>query len=198
MIVFGASGHGKVVAATLVAAGKEVKAFFDDNFNEPTFIGITSKGVYDETYCSEEQLIIGIGANCIRELVSLKLKHAFGKVISPFAVVHDSVQLGEGSVVFMQAALQVDVVVGKHCIINTGASVDHDCNLGDFVHISPNATLCGSVNVGRLTQIGANATVLPNLVIGSNCIVGAGAVVTKDVPDNSTVVGNPARIIEKR
>ena len=44
-------------------------------------------------------------------------------------------------------------------------------------------------------SIGANATILPNLTIGRNAMVGAGCVVTKDVPDNSCVVGNPAKTI---
>ena len=44
--------------------------------------------------------------------------------------------------------------------------------------------------------IGSNATLLP-VVIGINAVVGAGSVVTKDVPDNSIVIGNPARIVNQ-
>ncbi|MCW8090346.1 DapH/DapD/GlmU-related protein [Alteromonas ponticola] len=44
-------------------------------------------------------------------------------------------------------------------------------------------------------SIGANATILPGLAIGKNAVIGAGAVVTKDVEQSSTVVGNPARIV---
>ena len=42
--------------------------------------------------------------------------------------------------------------------------------------------------------MGANSTILPNLTIGENAMVGAGSVVTKDVPANTVVCGNPARI----
>ena len=45
----------------------------------------------------------------------------------------------------------------------------------------------------RGAKIGAGAIILPGIVIGENAIIGAGAVVTKDVLDNTTVVGNPAR-----
>ncbi|MNG38364.1 Maltose O-acetyltransferase [compost metagenome] len=46
-------------------------------------------------------------------------------------------------------------------------------------------------------MLGTNATVLPKVTIGKNVIVGAGAVVTKDVPDNSLVVGIPGKIIKE-
>ena len=50
--------------------------------------------------------------------------------------------------------------------------------------------------IGNQTFIGANSIVLPGIKVGNNCIVGSGSVVTKDVPDNSVAVGNPARIIK--
>lgn len=49
--------------------------------------------------------------------------------------------------------------------------------------------------IGDNVYIAANSTVIGNVHIGNNCIVGAGTVVTKDIPDNSVVVGNPMRII---
>ncbi len=52
--------------------------------------------------------------------------------------------------------------------------------------------------VGDNCYVGFGAIVLPGVTIGNNCIVGAGAVVTKDVPPNSIVAGNPARILRER
>jgi len=49
--------------------------------------------------------------------------------------------------------------------------------------------------VKKGASIGSGATVLANLTIGENAIVGAGSVVTKDVPANSIVAGNPARVL---
>lgn len=59
-----------------------------------------------------------------------------------------------------------------------------------------NCDLFGTIEVGNNVHIGTNATIMPNVKVGSNCIVGCGAIVTKDVPDNSIVVGCPARVIE--
>jgi len=50
--------------------------------------------------------------------------------------------------------------------------------------------------IGECSFIGARSIIMPGVRIGSHCIVAAGAVVTKDVPDNSIVAGNPAKIIE--
>lgn len=54
-----------------------------------------------------------------------------------------------------------------------------------------------SITIGNDVWIGGGAIILPGITIGNNCIIGAGSVVTKNVPDNSMVAGNPARIIKK-
>jgi acetyltransferase-like isoleucine patch superfamily enzyme len=48
------------------------------------------------------------------------------------------------------------------------------------------------VEIGDFTMVGAGSVILPGLNIGKNCIVGAGAIVTKNIPDNTVVIGNPA------
>jgi len=53
----------------------------------------------------------------------------------------------------------------------------------------------GKTTVKKGASIGAGAIILPGVTIGINAIVGAGAVVTKNIPDNSIVFGNPAKII---
>ena len=71
-------------------------------------------------------------------------------------------------------------------------------DIGDFAHISPNVTLCGHVTVGEGSHVGAGAVVIPKITIGRWCTVGAGSVVLRDVPDHTTVVGNPARVVPHR
>jgi maltose O-acetyltransferase len=53
----------------------------------------------------------------------------------------------------------------------------------------------GRIDIGNDVFIGARSIVLPNVKIGNKVIIGAGCIVTKDIPDNSVVVGNPARVI---
>ena len=56
---------------------------------------------------------------------------------------------------------------------------------------------CQRTVVKRGATIGSGATLLGGIVVGENATVGAGSVVTKEVPPNTTVAGNPARILKK-
>ena len=100
---------------------------------------------------------------------------------------------GGGLMMQRLANLSVDCKLGFAVRLNIGANVMHDVQLGDYVTVAPNAVLLGRVAVGSDSYIGAGAVVLPGLQIGRNCVVGAGAVVTRNVPDGSTIKGNPAR-----
>lgn len=51
------------------------------------------------------------------------------------------------------------------------------------------------ISIGSDVFIGVNSIVMPGITIGSRVVIGAGSVVTKDVPDNSVAVGNPARVV---
>lgn len=73
------------------------------------------------------------------------------------------------------------------------AHVGHDTIIGADVEVSTGAVIGGGCWIGDGARIGINATILPRQVIGKGAVVGAGAVVTRDVPPNTTVVGNPAR-----
>jgi maltose O-acetyltransferase len=55
----------------------------------------------------------------------------------------------------------------------------------------------GSITIKQNSWIGGNVILLPNVIVGEHCVIGAGSVVTKNVPDYSVAVGNPAKIIKK-
>ena len=95
--------------------------------------------------------------------------------------------------------------IGKRVFIDHGVGVviGETAVIGDDVTIYQGVTLGGTggekgkrhPTVGNGVVIGADAIVLGNIKVGDNARIGAGAVVTKSVPANSTVVGNPARIV---
>lgn len=67
----------------------------------------------------------------------------------------------------------------------------HDASTKKFL----NYTKIGLVEIGDNVFVGAGSIILPNVKIGSNVVIGAGSVITKDVPNDSLVAGNPAKII---
>jgi len=194
--LFGASGHAKVIMDIIRAQGDEVGRLYDD---APHCEAVHGRPVYKAgTIEVAGPLIISIGSNSVRRLISERYSLEYATAVHPGAVVSPSTEIGEGTVIMQGAIIQSDVQVCSHCIINTAASVDHECQIGDFVHISPHATLCGNVHVGEGSWIGAGATVIPGIHIGKWCVVGAGSVVLKDIPDGLVVAGNPSRILTNK
>jgi sugar O-acyltransferase (sialic acid O-acetyltransferase NeuD family) len=191
MILYGASGHAKVIADIVRANGIDIPELFDDNDQVKSLSGISVV----RPHKTEEKLIVSIGNNAIRKKIVESNNFRYGIAIHPKAIVSPSAVIGEGTVVMQGAIIQADAVIGKHCIINTGATVDHECKIGDFVHVSPNSSLCGNVKVGEGTWIGAGTTVIPGIEIGPWTTIGAGSTVINNINSNMVAVGCPCKII---
>ena len=108
------------------------------------------------------------------------------------------VEVGNDVAIEQQTAIDTGVRIGDHSCIKRSASVGHETVLERFVFIGPGATVCGRVYIHEGTYIGAGSCITNDLEIGPGCTIGAGAVVTKRLPARVTVVGNPARILEKK
>lgn len=83
------------------------------------------------------------------------------------------------------------VVINPNSSIGEGTYIQHNVTIG----ARDDAKLEKGPQIGKNCYIGAKATILGDITIGSNAKIGAGAVVLKNVPDNATAVGVPARII---
>ena len=197
MYLYGASGHAKVIIEILELCEIEIKGLFDDNPEIKKILDYKVLGSFNFSIINNDQIIISIGNNKLRKEISKKIPTDFGTAIHPSAVISKRSSIGSGTVIMGNAIINSDTKIGNHVIINTSASIDHDCIIEDFVHISPNATLCGGVTVGEGTHIGAATVIIPGINIGKWATIGAGAVVIRDIPEFSTVVGNPAKIIKQ-
>ena len=129
-------------------------------------------------------------------------------------------EIGDETRIGAFVEIQKNAKIGKRCKIQSHTFICEGVTIEDEVMIShgvmfindrdpwavnPEGSLktdedweCIPTLVKKRAAIGSNATILCGVTIGEGALVGAGAVVTRDVPDNTVVAGNPARILRNR
>ena len=196
IFLYGASGHGKVIA-DIISNQKGVEMVFIDD--SPKYEEILNVPVLNRNTVQlslDSHLIVSIGNNWIRKEIVNRLQVSYATVIHHTAVISSYSSLNEGTVVMAGVLVNPNAKIGKHCILNTGAIIEHDCKISDFVHISPGVSLAGNVSIGEGTHVGIGSTIIQNVTVGKWATIGAGAVILKDVPDYAVVVGNPGKVIK--
>jgi len=193
IVIYGASGHGKVVADIAKLNGYDDILYVDDGDNEfMTFEAFLEQNL-------QIPVAFGVGINHVRAKLYQKCMKSGLEVITlihPSAVLSSSVTVGEGSVVMAGAVINADVDIGKCCIINSSCVIEHDNVIGDFAHISPLVACAGDVTVGEYTHIGIGSCIIQGVNIGSDSIIGAGSVVVTDIEKQTLAYGNPCKTIK--
>lgn len=195
IILYGASGHCKVIIDNLISNNYTNFSIIDDNENL-NFLSTFKIEPKFEVNFKQVNLIISIGNNKIRKKIVKKNNYFYTNAIHSNAIISKFAEINIGNVIMAGAIINSDAKIGNHCIINTAAIIEHDCIINDYVHISPNATLAGNVTIGEGTHVGIGATIIQGIKIGKWATIGAGAVIIKNVPDFAVVVGNPGKIIK--
>ena len=189
--IYGASGHGLVVADIARLCGYDEIMFVDDGNNE--------YAVFESIKNIHIPIALGIGSNAVRASLFEKVRKSGFEVVSlvhPSAIVSPSSTIGMGTVVMPNVVVNAKANIGDGVILNTGSIIEHECIVEDFVHISPNAALAGGVKIGKLTHIGIGSSVIQGIIIGKQSIIGAGSVVVKNIDDFKKAYGNYCKEIE--
>lgn len=199
-VVYGAGGHGKVVADILRSSGHIVVGFLDDGLPLTSrILGLPVLGGGDWLKGNGQAVdgvALGIGSNPTRAAIVERVHAAGVKVITAIhatAVIAESATIGEGTVIMAEAVVNPEAVVGVGVIINTAAIIEHDCRIGDYAHISPGAKLGGTASVGAFTHVGIGAVISNDVAIGCGSLIGAGSVVVQAIADGVIAYGVPAR-----
>ena len=190
--IYGASGHGLVVADIARTCGYDDVIFVDDGDNEyPSFEDIKrTSGI---------PVAFGIGSNSIRAKLFERVQNSGFEIVSlihPSAIISSSVTIGKGTVVMPNVVVNAKAIIGDGVILNSSCVVEHECIIDDFVHISPSVALAGDLKVGKYTHIGIGSNVIQGIIIGKNVIIGAGSTVVKNIGNFKKAYGNPCREIE--
>ena len=198
LYIFGAGGHGVVIAEIADLLCFPIAGFIDD---DPARAGATVLNWQilggRDAVPDGAVGVIAIGSNPIRaDLMAYGQGRGwrFPALVHPSAIISPSVTLGEGTVVMAQVAVNARTTIGRGCVLNTSCSVDHDCRIGDFAHVAPGVRLAGSVSVGERAVIGIGSSAKPGVGIGAESMIGAGSVIVSDIPRGVTAYGNPAKV----
>lgn len=203
LVVFGAGGHGRVVADAALASGRW-RAVLACDRREQLWGGELLPGVPVLSPAALRELAgpwelhvaIGDNASRKREAQALLRDEARGaqlaSVVHPSASVAVGTRIGAGCLLAAQCVVGPLAILGEGAVVNHAAVVDHDCTVGAWAHVAPGARLGGGVRVGEATLVGSGSCVLRGLSVGAGSILGAGAVALQDVPDGACWVGVPA------
>ena len=210
--VYGASGFGKEVMPLArqqyPTLEKQQFVFIDDSGAGTSLNGYQVLSYEDFLkYPNQKKAVtIAIANSQVREklvkrLTEDQIQHL--NIHASNTVILDEVQIGEGSLLCPFTCLTSNIKIGKFFHANIYSYVTHDCVIGDYVTFAPGVKCNGNIHIHDHAYIGTGAVIKQGtpdkpLVIGKGAVVGMGAVVTKSVPPGVTVIGNPARILEKK
>lgn len=117
--------------------------------------------------------------------------------VHPSSTICKSVNIGSGVVILANCVINPNSVIGNHCMLMSNVFVAHDTVIGESNFIAAHNCIGSGITIGNCNFLGLNSTYRTFVKIGNNNVIGMGSNVLNNIENNTTVVGNPARILNK-
>lgn len=208
LAIFGSGGQGKEVKELADLDNAKNKKwneiiFVDDVQDEGFLMGIRKIHLNTaiEEYGKESlEFAVALGEPSSKKKVFDLLKAKglhFTNVISPEATISPYAELGKGLIIKKDALISPEAQIGDNTTLQSFVAVGHGVIIGKHGQVATHSVIGGETKIGTCVYIGLNVPIKEKLYIGDNAVISAGSVVLKDVPADTTVMGNPARVIAK-
>lgn len=166
---------------------------------------LISEREFFELDCDERHFNVAIADSKARQQIAATCVAQGAKpmsIQSSRSICYDGNMIGDGAILCANTMLTSNARIGRFFHCNIYSYVAHDCVIGDFVTFAPGVHCNGNVHIRDHAYVGTGAVIKQGspakpIVIGEGAIVGMGAIVTRDVPPFTTVIGSPAKPLEK-
>ncbi len=128
----------------------------------------------------------------------LEQNKALPNIIHNTCYVSDQTVLGVGNVCYPMCNIDINSQIGNVNIFNNSVIISHDNTIGDANFFAPGFTSSGKVEIGQFNFFGSRSIISNVRTVGNNNIVCIGTVVTKNIPNNSSVIGNPMKMLSSK
>lgn len=131
----------------------------------------------------------------LAEMLNKKRKTMPINAIHKSAILSEEAIIGHGNLIAASTVIGPFAKVGNLNILGTSVIIDAEAEIGNYVEIGSGSVISSEAKIEEGAFLGTNVTVVSGISIGKNARVGAGSVVIENVPENTTVFGNPAKAI---
>ena len=205
VIIFGATGLGKVALEIFNSRKIMVYCFLDDDtslhqeeINNVVVMGKTNDDGYLKYIGKKCQAFVAVEDKEERKRISEMLQSR--RKTMPMNAIHDacyiseSVHLGYGNLINVGAIINPHAKVPNHCIIHSQSVIEYEAQLEDYVQVGAGSIVGSKAVIGEGTIIGSGAIIASGVKVGKYAQIAPGAVVLQNVPDKAVAFGNPATI----
>lgn len=211
IVIIGAGGFAKEVYEVLMnkldwtQETSKFCGFLDDNENlhGKDLMGKKILGGLDWLSTNRDvNIVLGIGSPHIKKKIVQKIstigEYEYLTLIDQNAILGTDVRIGKGVFVGAGSILTTNIEIKDFVTVNLACTLGHDCILEPYVTVAPGVNISGNCTLKEGVDFGTGGTIIQGKTVKEWSIVGAGSVVVKDIPANTTSVGNPSKVIKER